>query len=47
MRADLLAQLNDSMKLLKEERNLTYLALRSMSQYIDKWKKAVKRYGLL
>ena len=43
MRADLLAQLNDSMKLLKEERNLTYLALRNMSQYIDKWKKAVKR----
>ncbi len=43
MQRELLAQLQDTMQLLKEERNLTFLALRNLAVNIDKWKKGIKR----
>ena len=43
MQRELLSQLQDTMQLLKEERNLTFMALRNLAQNIDKWKKGIKR----
>ncbi len=43
LQRELLSQLQDTMQLLKEERNITFMALRNISINIDKWKKGIKR----